>query len=224
MITARTRTKWRTIWSGEEVREALEVGYGESSRYSVTLLERALYSAKRLPDGSVLRLSVSQNTLLTLLLGMAQPVLVIFLVAAVLSFLLASRLSKRIVKPLNELNLDAPLENADEGYEELSPLLGRLHRQQEQIKRQSEELTRKKEEFEAVTGNMTEGILLLNAEGRVLSVNRAGRRILFRRQRLYRKASDRALPGSGAERASFEGGKGGAGGKGRPSALRQLSA
>lgn len=83
----------------EEVREALEVGYGESSRYSVTLLERALYSAKRLPDGSVLRLSVSQNTLLTLLLGMAQPVLVIFLVAAVLSFLLASRLSKRIVKP-----------------------------------------------------------------------------------------------------------------------------
>lgn len=69
------------------------------------------------------------------------------------------------------------MENADEGYEELSPLLGRLHRQQEQIKRQSEELTRKKEEFEAVTGNMTEGILLLNAEGRVLSVNRAGRRI-----------------------------------------------
>lgn len=159
----------------EEVKEALDTGYGESFRDLATLLERSLYSAKRLPDGSVLRLSVSQNSLLTLFLGMAQPMCMIFIVAVVLSFVLAYRLSKRIVRPLNELNLDEPLEN--EGYEELSPLLGRLHNQQRQIKHQSKELARKKEEFETVTGNMTEGIILLNAKGTILSINRAAKRL-----------------------------------------------
>ena len=102
----------------EEVKEALSSGYGESSRYSVTLLERSLYSAKRLSDNSVIRLSVSQNTLLTLMLGMFQPICIIFVIAIILSFVLASRLSKRVVKPLNELNLDKPTEN--EVYEEYS--------------------------------------------------------------------------------------------------------
>ena len=88
----------------EEVKEALTKGYGESSRYSSTLTERYLYSAKRLPDGTVIRLSVTQNSMLVLTLGMLQPIIIIFAVAIVLSAFLASRLSKKIVKPLNELN------------------------------------------------------------------------------------------------------------------------
>ncbi len=159
----------------EEIREALATGTGESSRYSATLTERLLYCAKRLPDGSVLRLSISQTTLLTLLLGMGQPICIILLIAIVLSLALASRLTKRIVSPLNALDLEQPL-NCKE-YEELSPLLRRLDSQQRQIKLQKEELEKKQTEFETVTENMTEGIVLLNARGRVLEINRAAKRL-----------------------------------------------
>lgn len=159
----------------EEVKEALTKGYGESSRYSSTLTERYLYSAKRLPDGTVIRLSVTQNSMLVLTLGMLQPIIIIFAVAIVLSAFLASRLSKKIVKPLNELNLDKPLDN--DGYDELSPLLRRINTQQRQIRRQKEELKRKQSEFEAVTGGMTEGIILLNQKGTILSINRAASKL-----------------------------------------------
>ena len=95
----------------EEIREAFETGYGESVRYSSTMMERSLYSAKLTQDGSVLRLSISQNTILILVLGMAQPICIVFAVAIILSLFLASRISKKIVKPLNSINLDKPLEN-----------------------------------------------------------------------------------------------------------------
>lgn len=160
----------------EEVKEALSEGYGESSRYSSTLTERYLYSAKRLPDGTVIRLAVTQNSLLVLTLGMLQPICVIFAVAIVLSAFLASRLSKKIVRPLNELNLDEPLDN--DGYDELSPLLRRIDTQQKEIRRQKEELKRKQSEFKAVTGGMAEGIILLNQKGTILSINRAASKFL----------------------------------------------
>ncbi len=155
----------------EEIKEALESGYGESARYSATLMERTLYSSKRLTDGTVIRLSVSQSTLLTLLLGMMQPIIIIIVIAVVLSFLLAHRLSKNITAPLNQLNLDDPLNN--EGYDELSPLLRRIDAQQRQIRGQEKELRQKQEEFEAVTENMAEGIILLNTKGVILGINRA---------------------------------------------------
>ncbi len=160
----------------EEIKEALASGYGESSRYSVTLMERTLYSAKRLPDGTVIRLSVAQSTLLTLLLGMTQPILIIIVIAIGISFWLARRLSKHITAPLNRLNLDDPLNN--EGYDELSPLLRRIDAQQRQIRKQERELSQKQEEFEAVTENMAEGILLLNTKGIILGINRSAE-ILF---------------------------------------------
>ena len=160
----------------EEIKEALESGYGESARYSATLMERTLYSSKRLTDGTVIRLSVSQSTLLTLLLGMMQPIIIIIVIAVVLSFLLAHRLSKNITAPLNQLNLDDPLNN--EGYDELSPLLRRIDAQQRQIRGQEKELRQKQEEFEAVTENMAEGIILLNTKGMILGINRAAS-ILF---------------------------------------------
>lgn len=159
----------------EEIRQALSEGIGESSRYSITLLERSVYCAKRLPDGTVLRLSIVQNTLLTLILGMMQPICIIFTIVLVLSLVLASRLSKVIVKPLNELNLDDPLKN--DGYEELAPLLKRIAVQQRKIRMQEEELRQKQSEFETVTTGMAEGIVLLNEKKIILSINPAAMRL-----------------------------------------------
>lgn len=160
----------------EEVRQAVENGYGKSARYSETLTEKSLYSAKKLSDGSIVRLSVSQYSVLTLFLGMLRPVLIIALLAVVLALLLAYRLSKKIVTPLNRLNLDSPLSN--KVYEELSPLLKRMDAQQRQLKHQSEELKRKREEFETATENMSEGLIILNEKGVILSINRAAAKML----------------------------------------------
>lgn len=159
----------------EEIRQALLEGVGESSRYSITLLERSVYCARRLPDGTVLRLSIAQNTLLTLILGMMQPICSIFAVVLIVALVLASRLSRAIVKPLNELNLDDPLKN--DGYDEVAPLLKRIAAQQRQIRRQGEELRQKQSEFETVTTGMAEGIVLLNEKKIILSINPAAMRL-----------------------------------------------
>lgn len=160
----------------EEIKQALAEGVGESSRYSATLMERSLYCAQRISDGTVVRLSVRQDTMLTLVFRMLQPICLIFAAAFLLSLALASRLSKQIVKPLNELNLDDPLNN--ERYDELAPLFSRLHVQQRQIKQQSKELMRKQQEFEAVTIGMAEGIVLLNSKKLILSMNPTAQRLL----------------------------------------------
>lgn len=159
----------------EEIKQAFSEGIGESTRISATLLERSIYCAKRLPDGTVLRLSVAQYTMLTLILGMLQPACIIFAATLVLAFALAFRLSQKIVKPLNELNLDKPLQN--EGYDELAPLLRRIASQQRQIHKQEETLRQKQSEFEAVTTGMAEGLVLLNAKKIILSINPAAIRL-----------------------------------------------
>ena len=160
----------------EEVKQAVASGYGHSSRYSSTLMERLLYSAQRLDDGSVIRLSITQNSVLTIVLGMIQPVLLVSLVAVILALVLSSSVSKSVVRPLNELNLDEPLNN--EGFDELSPLLRRIDSQQRQLKGQALELRQKQDEFLAVTSNMSEGLVLLNAGGTILSINNAALNIL----------------------------------------------
>lgn len=159
-----------------EIRQALASGYGQSRRYSATLMERSLYAAQRLSDGSVLRLSVSQSSVLLLLLGMSQPILIVFAAALVLSVILAVRLSNKVVTPLNELDLDNPMEN--DNYEELSPLLRRIASQQQQMKLQEEKLLEKQEELGAVIRNMREGMILLNPDGKVLSINPAAASLL----------------------------------------------
>lgn len=137
----------------EEVRQAFENGYGESSRYSLTLSERLLYSAKRLPDGSVLRLSSVQDTLWMLLLGFAQPIAIVILIALGLSLFLASRLSKKIVAPINRIDPDRPTDYLDNSeYEEVAPLLRRMNLQQNQIRKDRAELektSRIRQEFTA---------------------------------------------------------------------------
>lgn len=154
-----------------EIRQALADGFGQSDRYSATLMERSFYCAKRLDDGSVLRLSATHGTILILLLGMSQPIFLVFAIAIVLSVVLAARLSNNIVKPFNTLDLENPLETAP--YEELSPLLLRISSQQNQLKLKETQLRQKQEELYAIISNMKEGIILLSSDGTILSINRA---------------------------------------------------
>lgn len=160
----------------EEIKQALFSGFGESTRYSDTLTQRFFYAAQRLPDGSVLRLAGRQYTVWVLLLGILQPMLLVALIAVTLSLILAFRLSKQIVRPLNELNLDDPQLSSE--YRELQPLTERIRSQKQQLEFQSSKLRRKQEEFNAAADNMSEGLVLLNRQGTILSINRAAARLL----------------------------------------------
>ncbi len=156
-----------------EIRAAQLTGQGESSRYSATLMEKTMYYARRLDDGTVLRISVSRATAGVLALGMFQPFVLVLLAALVFSGVLARRLSKHIVEPLNQLDLEHPLEN--NAYEELSPLLGRINRQHLEIRRQMQLLKQRTDEFAQIIASMREGLVLLDERGTVLSINSAAR-------------------------------------------------
>ena len=158
-----------------EVKTAFEKGIGESTRYSATLMEKTRYYAKRLEDGTVLRISAKYATTGLLVLGILQPIIFIIIGALILSGVLASRLSKRIVEPLNNLDLERPLEN--ETYEEISPLLNRINRQSGEISKQLRRLEEKTDEFNQITESMKEGLVLLDNKGIVLSINPAARNI-----------------------------------------------
>lgn len=159
----------------EEIREALLTGTGSSTRQSATLTEQTIYEAVRLSDGSVLRISVSRATAVLLLLGMLQPICIVLVIAIAISAWIAHRIAKRVVEPLNRLNLDAPLEN--DAYEELSPLLHRIHAQRQEIKEQMWTLERKQNEFNQITANMKEALVLLDTSARIISINPAARRL-----------------------------------------------
>ena len=160
----------------EEVKAALATGSGTSFRYSDTLMERYIYTAQRLSDGTVLRFSAAQNTVPHLVLGVVKPIILVIGIAVALSALLAGQLTKNIVAPLNELNLDDPLSNRE--YVEIQPLLRRLDSQQVQLRAQSQELRQKQKEFNAVTRSLSEGLVLMNSSGTVLSINPAATRLL----------------------------------------------
>ena len=157
----------------EEIKEALVSGTGSSTRHSSTLTEETIYEATRLNDGSVLRISVSRATALVLVLGMLQPISIVLVIAIALSALLAHRMAKRVVEPLNKLDLEKPMEN--DAYEEISPLLHRIHAQHKEIKYQMNALKRKQDEFEQITGNMKEALVLLDNTGRIVSINPAAK-------------------------------------------------
>ena len=159
----------------EEIKEALLTGTGSSVRQSSTLTEQTIYEAVRLTDGSVLRISVSRATAFVLVIGMFQPIIMVLFFAAGLSAWLARRMAKRVVEPLNNLNLDQPMEN--EAYEELSPLLHRIHTQHIEIEQQMQELQHKRDEFDQITDNMKEALVLLDHSGRILSINPAAKNL-----------------------------------------------
>ena len=159
----------------EEIKEALTYGTGSSMRQSATLTEQTIYEATRLEDGSVLRISVSRATAFVLVLGMVQPIAIVLVIAIILSALLASRMAKRIVEPLNRLNLEKPMEN--DAYEELAPLLRRIHSQHKEIEYQMWTLQQKQDEFEQITDNMKEALVLLDSNGRIISINPAAKKL-----------------------------------------------
>jgi len=160
----------------EEVREALETGYGESRRYSETRGEDMIYSAKRLSDGSVIRASDSRLTYLATVLNMAQPMALILLAALITSLLLASSLSRAITKPFDRIDLNRPM--ASDHYEEMRPILTKLQSQQNQLAGQAAELRQKQDEFFAATEAMAEGLVLIDGNESIVTMNRSAREIL----------------------------------------------
>ena len=159
-----------------EVHEALLLGKGHAARYSDTLSQKTLYYALRLSDGSVLRVSDTQYSVWMLVLQALQPVALVMVLAFCLALWLAGRLARQLVEPINAVDLNDP---GDEiGYEELAPLVGKLRSQKRQIGRQMEDLRRRREEFAAITENMSEGLLIIDRETRVLSYNAAALRLL----------------------------------------------
>ena len=159
----------------EEIMEAFAYGSGDSQRYSDTLTTKMLYKAVKLQDGSVLRISAAQDSVFALLLQVLVPLILIYAVAIGLSLVLARRMAKRIVHPLNDLNLDHPL--TCHTYDELSPLLHRIEKQNKQITAQVELLMEKTDQFEQTTSSMSEGLVLLDEEGKILSINPAAARL-----------------------------------------------
>ena len=159
----------------EEFIEAIKKGQGSSTRYSATLMEETIYEAIRLKDGSVLRISTSYATALALVVDMLQPIAFIILIVIVLSGFFAHFMAKNVVKPFNELNLDAPLEN--DVYEELSPLLHKIHSQQSAIKQQRFLLKNKQDEFKQITEHMKETLVLLDNKDRIISMNQAAKEL-----------------------------------------------
>lgn len=160
----------------QEIKDALETGYGESSRYSSTLTQTSLYIAQRLDNGTVVRLSVTQHSIILLLLGLLPTLLVIILVVVGLSVLTARYTAKRLVQPLNQLDLDAPLENP--AYEEISPLLRRIDHQQKELGHQEQLLLQRKGEFDTIVSKIREGMVLLDKDGQIISMNPAAQTLL----------------------------------------------
>ena len=194
----------------QEIRQALLAGTGTAARYSDTLAQKTLYYALRLSDGSVVRVADTQYTVWAMVLQAAQPVALMMLLAAVLALALASRVSKQLVAPINQMDLDAP--ETAECYEELSPLLGKIRSQQRQIRRQMEDLRQRQEEFAALTETMSEGFVAVDQETRVLACNPAALRLLgaqaapegesvyaLNREAPFRRCVEQALAGRRCE-------------------------
>ncbi len=198
----------------EEVKDALLKGSGTSVRYSKTLTEKTVYYARRMENGNVLRISTTQYTIMTVVLGLLQPLIYVLVLALILSFALSSRVSKSVIKPINEIDLDHP-ENSD-AYEELTPLLHRILNQQKTIKKQLNEAKKHRDEFKLITENMSEGFLITDRDGRLLSCNSAALKLLdadendgtvlsLNRTGDFRKTVHAALSGERAENTMTHG-------------------
>ncbi len=193
----------------KEIKMAMQNGSGKSSRFSNTLMQKTMYYAKKLDDGTILRVSTTLYSVLRILLGLLQPLTTIIVLSLILSLVLSHRVSKAIIKPINELDLDHPA--ANETYDELSPLLKKLSAQKKTIDKQIRDAKQKQEEFKLITENMSEGLLVIDKEGYVLSYNSAAIHLLdmtdvkenrvlaFNRTKNFRNIIEKALSGEHAE-------------------------
>ncbi|MBP7739790.1 MAG: PAS domain-containing protein [Leptotrichiaceae bacterium] len=156
-----------------EVKQARQLGRGQSIRYSTTLTERLIYVARILKDNSVIRLSISQQTIFLFLIQMLPYIGIIFVLIVFLSIIIARKTSKKIISPLNKLDLENPLKN--KVYNELNPLLVRLDRNQKDLKIQKKILKQKNEEFETIISKIKEGMIILDKEGKIVTYNPAAK-------------------------------------------------
>lgn len=162
--------------SREEVKQAIEKGSGTSSRYSKTLTQKIIYYAVRLESGNILRVSAKHYSVVVILLGLIQPILVVIIIALILSFVLCQRAAKKLVSPINSLDLEHPENN--QTYEELTPLLKKIAYQHKTIEEQLKNALQKQEEFCLITENMNEGFLVIDNEMRILTHNEAAMKLL----------------------------------------------
>lgn len=194
-----------------EISAALTAGSGESTRYSETLSRETYYYALQQVDGNILRVAMTIDSVYASLLAMLPLMLLIAVVVFVLSLLFASWQSKRIIKPINELDLDHPADN--DIYSELAPLLLRLQKQNEMIAGQMTQLRQAQNEFAEITNHMREGFLVIDDKEEVLSYNKSALLLLdiaaigegpqhilsFNRSESLRETLDRVLAGESAE-------------------------
>ncbi|MDD6564106.1 MAG: histidine kinase dimerization/phospho-acceptor domain-containing protein, partial [Clostridiales bacterium] len=192
-----------------EIKDANAKGVGKSSRYSDTLMTKTLYYAKKLDDGTILRVSTTRNSVIVILLGLLYPTIIIIVLALILSAILSNRVSKNIIKPINEIDLENPSENIV--YEEITPLLKKISAQNKTIDRQLKEAKQRQEEFKLITENMSEGLLVIDKNANVLSYNDAALRLLeitdvtngsvlaFNRSKGFRESVEAALTGKRCE-------------------------
>lgn len=207
--TAKATEELENHSSREEFTDASQNGFGRSARYSDTLTQKTLYYAVKLDNGNILRVSTTQNSVIIILLGLMQPIIIIITVALVLSLVFSYKVSSSIIKPINALNLDAPEEN--ETYEELTPLLKKISSQNNTIRRQIREAEKTREEFRLICENMNEGFLVIDNRGKVLSHNTSALRLLniddiskngvltFNRTKNFREVVKKSLAGNHAE-------------------------
>lgn len=160
----------------QEIIEALKSGKGTSIRYSNTLAEKTVYFAMKMDDGNILRVSTTQYTVAAIIISLIQPILIVFVVAVALSFALAQRVSKSIIQPINELDLDNPSNN--EPYDELAPLLRKISKQKKTIEKQIKAAEHKQEEFRLITENMKEGFIVVDKKRNLLTYNRSALKLL----------------------------------------------
>jgi len=192
----------------KEFRDAMQVGSGTSVRYSKTLTEKTVYYAKKLDDGNVLRISTTQYTIITILLGLVHPMIIVLFFALILSLVLSSRVSRSVLKPINDIDPDNP-ESVDT-YDELSPLIRKIVHQKETIQNQLETARQKQEEFQLITENMSEGFLVIDNRTNLLSYNSSALKLLgadendgsvltLNRTENFREVIEKALDGGRAQ-------------------------
>ncbi len=193
----------------EEIASAVKSGSGRSVRYSDTLLEKTVYYAERLDDGNILRVSTTQYSAAAVLISLIQPLLIVLIIAALISLILSKRVSRAIINPINELDLNDPLSN--DTYEELTPLLNKISAQKLTIDEQIEQARKHQEEFRLITENMSEGFLVIDSATNLLTYNRAALKLLeidsvndgsvlmLNRTKSFREVIKKALGGERAE-------------------------
>lgn len=160
----------------DEVKEAIQNGSGTSSRYSDTLTEKIVYYAVKMKNGNILRISTRHYTVVIILLGLAQPIVIVVLIALLLSLWLCHRVSVKLIEPINTLDLEHPENN--ETYDELTPLLKKIANQRQTIDKQLKDAIQMQEEFKLITENMNEGFLVIDKEMRILTYNSSAMKFL----------------------------------------------